>query len=553
MAEIRTLKLNLLADVDQFGRSIKRAETKVTGFEGTVKKATKMASAAFAALAASAAYAAVTIGKDAVKAAVEDQAAQAKLAKALQNTTKANSQQIASVEKWITKQQLALGISDKQLRPAYANLARATGDVAKAQNLVSLAMDVSAATGKDLESVSLALAKASNGNLGALKRLGIPLSDNIVKTKDFAAATAVLEKMFSGSAATAAGTYEGKLRRVKEALSEMQENLGTMLLPTIQKFVDYANRTLIPTLQRISDGMQGNAGDVRDAAYGFGAAIRNLTGSLSGLFKVFNGSNGGSVFNAILLQMEARMNRVARAIKTLTTGLNVIKSALGIKSSSSGAGYSESRDAARSAGRSSMASGLVIPDPFDGGGGSGGGGSKAAKRKKQIDDLAAAFKNYKDAIKGAITGTLDFASAFADKGTGSFMNALRGQAKLAYEFGGKIAKLVQMGLSRGALSQIVAAGPVAGSAIASELLSGGTGAIRETNQLVSGIEAFSNNISQYATAGVSGRGTASLGGNAINITINGAVDPQGTARALEKLFQDSARRAGALSFVGATL
>jgi hypothetical protein len=44
---------------------------------------------------------------------------------------------------------------------------------------------------------------------------------------------------------------------------------------------------------------------------------------------------------------------------------------------------------------------------------------------------------------------------------------------------------------------------------------------------------------------------SALGG--VNITINGAVDPEGTRRQLEKLFQSSSRRTGAVNFAGAVL
>jgi hypothetical protein len=182
MAKERNLKLNLLTDTSKFNAGMKSAQTNVGGLDKSVQKATKAAAAAFAALAVSAGYAAIKIGKDSVDAAIKDQASQVKLAKALQNTTKANDAQIKSVEEYITKQQLSLGISDNQLRPAFANLARATEDLTKSQELTNLAVDISAATGSDLETVSLALGKAYNGNFGALTKLGIPLDENIKKT-----------------------------------------------------------------------------------------------------------------------------------------------------------------------------------------------------------------------------------------------------------------------------------------------------------------------------------------------------------------------------------
>lgn len=112
---------------------------------------------------------------DAVKAAAADERAQALLARQLQNTTYASREQIAEVEKFIGATQDAAAVADDLLRPALGNLVRATKDVEQAQKLLGIALDISAATGKDLETVSLGLSKAVTGNIGALTRLGVPL------------------------------------------------------------------------------------------------------------------------------------------------------------------------------------------------------------------------------------------------------------------------------------------------------------------------------------------------------------------------------------------
>ena len=146
MATQRTLKLNLLADVDKFGKGLDKAGRDAQTFGDKVKAYGKIAAGALAAVGAAAAVMAVKLGVDAVKAAVEDEASQKQLAIALKNTTNATKAQIKSTEDYITRQQLAFGVADTKLRPALANLARATGDVGKAQQLTNLAMDISAAT-----------------------------------------------------------------------------------------------------------------------------------------------------------------------------------------------------------------------------------------------------------------------------------------------------------------------------------------------------------------------------------------------------------------------
>lgn len=316
LAEIRTLKLNLLADVNQFGSGITQAENSVNGFGGTVNKISKMAAAAFAAVAASAGYMALKIGKDAVNAAIEDEKSQVTLAKALQNTVKATDAQIASTEKYISTQQLLFGVSDTKLRPALANLARATGDLGKAQDLTNLSLDIAAATGKDVESVSLALSKAYNGNLGALTRLGVPLDDSIIKTKDFEKAQAKLTELFGGAAAANADTYAGKLAILSEKTGELKESVGTLLLPQIQNLVDFANRTLLPALQQVADGFAGKPTSTETGAYLLGESLASLKNAFGSLFGILNGAEGTNAAN--------NLNAITGAINGLANSLNAL-------------------------------------------------------------------------------------------------------------------------------------------------------------------------------------------------------------------------------------
>ena len=174
---------------------------------------------------------AVDFLQDAAKAAIEDQRSVVALSKALDNLGLAHSQ--AGVEKFIGELQLATGVADTDLRPAYQKLVTATGSVTKAQDLLTLSMDISAATGKDLAAVSQAMGRASLGQVSALTRLGVPLDANIIKTKDFAAAQDVLTAKFGGQAAAAAETYEGKVRRLSVALDEAREQVGYALVAAL--------------------------------------------------------------------------------------------------------------------------------------------------------------------------------------------------------------------------------------------------------------------------------------------------------------------------------
>lgn len=328
MAEIRTLKLNLLADVNQFGRGISQAETSVTGFGGTVDRVSKLAAAAFAAVAASVAYAAVKIGKDAVNAAIEDEKSQVTLAKALQNTVKATDAQIAATEEYISKQQLLFGVSDTKLRPALGNLARATGDLDQAQKLTNLSLDIAAATGKDVESVSLALSKAYNGNLGALTRLGVPLDENIIRTKDFETAQVELTKLFGGAAAANADTYAGKLAILSESTGELKESIGTLLLPEVSKLVDFANRSLLPAIEQVAAGFSGDETSSESAAYKLGESIGKLTDAFGRLFDAFGGTNADNA-NKVLGVLTGAINLFAGAINLFAAALERLQKVWG--------------------------------------------------------------------------------------------------------------------------------------------------------------------------------------------------------------------------------
>ena len=334
MATSRTLKLGLLADVAQFGRGMAKAANDTKSMSSKMDRAVRRAGAAFAALGASACYAAIKIGKESVQAAVEDELAQKKLATALRKTAGATNTTIASTEKWISQQQMAYGISDNKLRPALANLTRATRDVGKAQNLTNLAMDISAATGKDLETVSLALSKGYLGNLGALTRLGVPLDANIIKSKDFDAATKALSDTFSGSAAAAADTYAGRMARLNEGIGEAKETLGAAFLPGLTKLVDYANNTLIPTLSQVADGFAGKPSSVSNklkqvgkdlgygpdsGAYNLGKSLRDVADAMGKLITVATGSQtSGAIGN---------MQKIADALTSIANAIDKVADA----------------------------------------------------------------------------------------------------------------------------------------------------------------------------------------------------------------------------------
>jgi len=196
-----------------------------------------------------AAGAVAAFGVASLKAAVEDQKSQALLANTLRNTTGATDAQIASVEKYIGSLEMASGVIDDSLRPSLQVLLASTQDISKAQTLQGLALDISARSGKDLESVSIALAKAYRGNYATLGKLGVAVDKNAVKAKDTKTILLSLAKVYSGSATVAANTYEGQLSRLQIAFQNVKEVIGKALFPLLDKLGKWIFNTAIPAFE----------------------------------------------------------------------------------------------------------------------------------------------------------------------------------------------------------------------------------------------------------------------------------------------------------------
>jgi hypothetical protein len=251
----RTLKLTILGDVDNLKKSLGQANDDVAKSSSGLGDFSKKAGIAFAAAAGAAAIYAGKLLVDGVKAAIEDKAAQDKLATSLKNVTGATDAQIKSVEDYITKTSLAYGVTDTDLRPSLDRLVKSTKDVKEAQDLQKLAMDIAAGTGKDLAAVTEALAKAHDGNFGALKKLGGGIDESIIKSKDFDAATAALAKTFEGQASVQAETFQGKMDRLGIAFDEAKETVGGYVLDALTPLIDGFVNKGIPAITDFANSL----------------------------------------------------------------------------------------------------------------------------------------------------------------------------------------------------------------------------------------------------------------------------------------------------------
>lgn len=463
------IKIPIISELNKRGfretlAEFKKLETNAQRFQFVMAKATTPAGlTAMAGAATTAAYAIFNMAQ----AAADDQKSQAILATALKNTTGATDAQIASVEELITKMQMAAGISDTELRVGFQNLARATGDVTKAQDLLTLATDISVGTGKSLETVTLGLSKAYQGNLGSLKRLGIPLDENIVKTKNFDAATRILGQTFGGSAANAAETYAGKLAITQQKMDEAKETLGALFIPLIEQMTDL--------LGPAADGLNTLA-----------AAFSNLRGKAeetnSVLGKTFDLLNPFAFMNlSKIASGGTELKDVLKSMYNPTSGLNKVIDSLAGMLPTVEQGF-------KSVGRSITSD---VETPLE----------------KFLKNLARVKEELTDTIKGLF----DLGGAYREsKNFPDFMKNVKSMVSQIKNYGKNLLKLQGMGLGPLAIQGIMQMDLASGSQLAADLLQQ-SNALRDIRQL----------NQAYATVGnVAGQVGAGLAvGQATGVTI----------------------------------
>ena len=527
---------------------------------------------------------AVKLGVDAVRAAIADEKSVANLNRTLKNLGQGFQQ--TQVENFITQMQFATGVSDMQLRPAMNQLLLSTNDVAKSQRMLELALNVSASTGKDLESVTLALSKASMGNFTALTRLGVPLDKTIIKNKDLEATLTSLENQFEGASAAAATTMAGKMSILTERIGEAQEALGYDLLTAIGLVTDAMNDP-----EGLSNGITNLGDEIGNFVVGladgynelvtFDFASQRLNESLSdttklllGFFtfgpiamafdpfiKVFNFIAGkgeevnktlennslvaqtsgdrylllakslGYVANSTeevidvekeeaeaLKAAEKAAKEKEQALKDLQRAQERIKKTsqdfASFVAGTSPKTIQGSLDAAKvavddmrkefngirsvteqTADRFSDLSG-VVKDEL---------GSAFSSAEDQLQSAKEAFAEFRDAISGSITGTIDFASAIEDQ---DFVTGLEEQANTAIKFSEKVGKLLELGLSERALREVLETGAETGTAIADQIIAGGSTVVQKVNTLVASVDNVASIVGQKGAEAFKSAGVA---------------------------------------------
>jgi hypothetical protein len=256
------------------GSALKKGEKQLTQFQKTTNKLAKSFVTLFAA------QKLYQFGKASVQAFAADEKAAKSLAIALKNT--GNGFATIATEGFIARLQDTYKVLDDELRPAFQSLLNATSSITKAQAGLELALNVSAGTGKDLGSVSAALAKGFAGQTTALSRLGAGLDKATLASGDMDKITAALTAKFSGQALAATTTYTGQMNALAVASANAKEEIGKGLLDSI-------------ALLGGSDGIQ----TATDNMENFSKATADSIFFLATLVKTFNDSPLSKIFDYV--------------------------------------------------------------------------------------------------------------------------------------------------------------------------------------------------------------------------------------------------------------
>ena len=483
-----------------------------------------------------------------IKGAIEDEKSLRVLNKTLSNLGFAGATQ--KVDDFISRLQFSAGIADDELRPALNNLVLATGNLSKSQELLQVALDVSAGSGRDLDTITVALAKAFNGNFTALKKLNLGIDESLIKNKDLSGILTVLSQKFAGASANAVDTYAGKMQILKLAVSEAQETIGYAFLDALDN-ASGGTQNFAIEIQNLGQGtadiITGVASfltQLQDLAVGLGIAKHEtnklgeeqadlldkilLTIPVFGTYLKILKDKGeaerlGSVADAGSLRANSRLARQAKKtqdainaqtqatenakkaqeeLKQNTTALtevntNYAKFVAGTSSQSIEGATTLATNALTSiqklmSGQPKINKGLVtsfkdlasvVQANFT---------FALSQAQTKLEQATQKYNDFKDSIKSSITGVVSFTTI--EEGS-TFLDSLTKQSKQAEEFGGKIQKLLTLGLNQTAISNIAEAGFDVGTTIADEIIAGGSTIVQQVNTLTASVESVADSVS----------------------------------------------------------
>ena len=477
-------------------KGVNDANRSLGGFDKSVKALGKTLAGVFAAQKVAAFFV------SSVKGAMEDQKAQVQLEKSIRNTTNATSQQINGLRSFISTTQFSTGVLDDQLRPALNSLVLATGDVEQSQKLLTLALDISAGTGRDLESVSISLAKAAGGQFTALQRLGVGLDKSILATKDLDLITGALSAKFSGQASAAAQTFAGQMQILNAYAQEAKETIGYGFIQALELFSGQGGgaqafgKALLQISDYLANVIVGIAATIRE--------VQDFTQSLEtnypGLYRWVEalGNVATLIFKLGTLPLQffndagEKTRDLAETNKAAGDRYQLMAEKLyGFKSAIEGANPVIEKTTKAVKGLSDAQKAVIntniklqdsIVNNLQ---------TSLSSAENSLSAVTTKFEDLNNTISSSVTDVIDFGKAIE---TENFIEAITKQAQDATSFADKVKQLIVMGLSERGIRELLDAGFDAGSLIADQLIAGGTTVVQQINTLLDSVNLVAETV-----------------------------------------------------------
>lgn len=283
------LSIKFLVDSATLKKGLSKSASQLSTFEKTTKKITGGIGRALGGIGLSLGVTALTSSlKQATMAAQEDILSQKQLARQLKITSNIQGQSAEVVEEYVSALSKATGVADDELRPALATALRVTGSYNKAQDLLNLSLDVAAGTGKDLNTVLKSVGRAYLGNVSGLQRLvpGIKKTDNALE---------FLRKNFAGARETLADPFA----KLTVAVDEVQEKIGTLLLPTVIKLAKYVVSNVIPAVEKFIDDVSNPKTEIGKTFRDIGEAVKKVFNDVKNFFALFGDGDAAKGFGVV--------------------------------------------------------------------------------------------------------------------------------------------------------------------------------------------------------------------------------------------------------------
>jgi hypothetical protein len=309
----KTLTIFLAADLKKFNQGMTQAQTGLKGFASTMSN--MLGPAAIGAGIAIAGLA-TKMAVDGVQSALADEEAMRKLALTMENVGLAHDTQ--RVEDYISVLERSTGVADDDLRPAYDRLVRSIGDTAKAEEMLSLAMDISAGSGKSLDAVVQALGRAYDGNTAGLSRLGAGIDASILRSGNMQAITESLSNTFRGQATESADTLSGRFRVLNQAVDNLGEAFGKGLLTGVK---DATNETadMVQTMQKLEPVLE----DLGETLANLGGSFVDFVGFIKSTDDALaDARTSNGLFGVALNALYKQLNPLAPALDIINMGLD---------------------------------------------------------------------------------------------------------------------------------------------------------------------------------------------------------------------------------------